>query len=70
MFVLNLDGLWFNQLTTAKLVVSRRRDYPLELVIDDSAPSTAPVSEFWLLTIYSEISMASEFFPVLNKAPE
>jgi len=42
-FELKVEGLWFNQLTTAKLVVSSNRDYPLELVIDDLAPVTAPV---------------------------
>jgi len=42
----NSDGLRFNQLTRARLVVSRRRDLPLECVIDESAPSTAPVSRF------------------------
>jgi len=51
--VANLDGEILSQLTIARLVVSNKRDCPLEFVIDDSAPSTAPVSLFYnYATVY------------------
>jgi len=45
-FLVNFDGLIFNQLIIARLVVSKSRDCPLEFVIEDFAPSTAPVFSF------------------------
>jgi len=52
------------------LVVSMTNDSPLEDVMDVSAPYTAPVSVFNDWETLSEISIALDKFPALNKAPE
>lgn len=60
MFALKSDGLWLSQLITARLVVSRSKLLPLEFVIDDSAPLTAPVVESYNPFTLFEISYASD----------
>lgn len=59
----------FNQLRSARLVVSTTRLLPLELVIEDSAPSTEPVNLSCIPATLEAIAAASLVFPTLNNAP-
>jgi hypothetical protein len=63
------EGSMFNQLRSARLVVSTTRLLPLELVIEDSAPSTEPVSLSCMPATLVAIAAASLVFPTLNNAP-
>ena len=62
-------GSMFNQLRRARLVVSTTRLLPLELVIDDSAPSTDPVNSFYMPATLDAMAAASLVSPTLNNAP-
>jgi hypothetical protein len=59
----------FSQSITAREVVSIIKDSPEELVIEDKAPSTAPVLVFYNFTIFFAIFNASLVLPTLNRAP-
>lgn len=68
MFLLNFEGFKFSQFRVARLLVSRRSDLPREFVMDDLAPSTAPVALFGLTL--SAISSARSNSSTLKRAPQ